>query len=132
MTDMNLRLSRELLRLCEYLCNDTNQTFQKDVLLNKGHPEAYILCEYLGEKHFVYNFHHYIGVSPAVKEALIKHADDLVKYFEKQESDRELSNREKVENITFGRKGYRLSRIAIALSALAIAVEIGKAIAGLM
>lgn len=55
-----------------------------------------------------------------------------VRFIEKAEADRELANREKIENITYGRKGYRLSRIAILLSAIAILVEIARAIIDLL
>lgn len=53
-----------------------------------------------------------------------------IEAIEKAEYDRELSNKEKLENIMYGRKAYRLSLVAILLSAIAVIVEIVKAIAG--
>lgn len=51
-----------------------------------------------------------------------------IETIEKAEYDRELSNKEKLENIMYGRKAYRLSLVAILLSAIAVTVEIIKAI----
>lgn len=69
------------------------------------------------------------------KESLLSVLEDCrnhIKSLEKIESDRELSNREKIENITYGRKGYKLSKIAIWLSGLAILVEIIRGIIDLL
>jgi len=47
---------------------------------------------------------------------------------ERAEHDRDLANREKIENITYGKKGYKISKVAIWLSATAILVEIARGI----
>lgn len=50
----------------------------------------------------------------------------------KAEYDRKLANDEKIENMKYGKKAYKLSKIAIWLSAIAILVEIARGILDLV
>lgn len=61
--------------------------------------------------------HHLLG--PIYEESHHK-----CREIEKNEHDRELSNREKEENIKYGKKGYRLAIIALIVSCIAILIEI--------
>ena len=64
--------------------------------------------------------------------SLRKDCEHIIETLNKAEADRNLANCEKIENITYGRKGYKLSKIAIWLSAVAILVEITRGILDLL
>ena len=52
--------------------------------------------------------------------------NDLLKKLQEDAEDRELSNKEKRENIKYGRKGYRLSIVAIIISLVTLLFEFYK------
>ncbi len=57
---------------------------------------------------------------------LYNDSEAAIERLEKMESDRELDNRYKEENIKYGRKGYRISIVAIILSVTSIIVSIAE------
>lgn len=57
---------------------------------------------------------------------LYSDSEAAIERLEKMESDRELDNRYKEENIKYGRKGYRISIVAIILSVASIIVSIAE------
>lgn len=57
---------------------------------------------------------------------LYSDSEAALERLEKMEADRELDNRYKEENIKYGRKGYRISIVAIILSIISIIVSIVK------
>lgn len=48
-----------------------------------------------------------------------------------EEHDRHLANKERLANIKYGKKGYRLSIVAIIISLIALGTEIGLKLGGL-
>lgn len=59
---------------------------------------------------------------------LYSDSEAAIEHLEKMEADRELDNRFKDENIKYGRKGYRISIVAIILSIISLIVSIIKLI----
>lgn len=57
---------------------------------------------------------------------LYSDSEAAIERLEKMESDRGLDNRYKEENIKYGRKGYRISIVAIILSVASIIVSIAE------
>lgn len=58
--------------------------------------------------------------------AVVEGCKHTIETMEKAEHDRNLANEESVCNIKYGRKGYRLSIIAIIISGIAILLELVK------
>lgn len=57
---------------------------------------------------------------------LYSDSEAAIERLEKTEADRKLDNRYKEENIKYGRKGYRISIVALILSIISIIVSIVK------
>lgn len=99
----------------------------KDVKASAGNYTDSV-CDFLNEKGVIYKLIPGIRFlnNPLVEDALRQEALDMISYLDAVDQDRRLSNEESECNIKYGRKGYRLSIIAIVISSAAILLEIAK------
>ena len=115
----------EVIKVIDYLNDGHKRLVDKDGL--KIAPLYWpSICNLLKSNNSVYkNTSGFIQLNyPQNLTPLLEDAKSHIVAIDKAEEDRKLANKEKEENILYGRKGYRLSKIALWVSIASILANI--------
>jgi len=94
----------------QHACDNQQRSYTYDKGCKIAGDYWMAICTYLKERHLArVNYGDlYIYQFPPLA-SIIADCKDMIAAIEKADHDRDLSNREKIENITYGRKAYELA-----------------------
>ncbi len=94
----------------QYACDNRQRNYPYDKGIEIAGDYWMAICEFLKEKHLArvnYGDLYIFRFPPLIP--IIADCKAIIKDFDKAEHDRELANREKIENISYGKKAYALA-----------------------